>query len=86
MSFIMMRYRRYAKVYELMKNRHNVYNDTLDFLAEQVVKGTVFLIHPKVNSDVCRIEKNRYKLKAFYEEGYWDGHDCYDDLLAFLKK
>ena len=61
-------------------------NDTLDFLAEQVEKGTVFLIQPKVKSDVGRIEKNRDKLKALYEEGYRDGQDCYDDLLAFLKK
>ena len=57
-----------------------------DFLAEQVEKGTVFLIQPKVKSDVGRIEKNRDKLKALYEEGYRDGQDCYDDLLAFLKK
>ena len=86
MSLIKMRYRKYPKVYELMKNTHNVYNDTLDFLAEQVEKGTVFLIQPKVKSDVGRIEKNRDKLKALYEEGYRDGQDCYDDLLAFLKK
>lgn len=85
-SLIKMRYRKYPKVYELMKNRHNAYNDTLDFLAEQVEKGTVFLIQPKAKSDVGRIEKDKDKLKALYEEGYRDGQDCYDDLLAFLKK
>ena len=85
-SLIKMRYRKYPKVYELMKNRHNAYNNTLDFLEEQVEKGTVFLIQPKVKSDVGRIEKDKDKLKALYEEGYRDAQDCYDKVLAFLEK
>lgn len=32
LSVIKMKYRKYPKVYELMKNRHLIYNDTLDFM------------------------------------------------------
>lgn len=84
-SLIRMRYRKYPKVYELMKDRHNAYNNTLDFLNEEVEKGTVFLIQPKEKSDVGRIEKDRDKLKALYEEGYKEASECYEELLKFLE-
>ena len=84
-SLIRMCYRKYPKVYELMKDRHNAYNNTLDFLNEEVEKGTVFLIQPKEKSDVGRIEKDRDKLKALYEEGYKEASECYEELLKFLE-
>lgn len=78
-------YRKYPKVYELMRDRHLVYNETLDFIQQQVKAGNAFLIQPKQKSDVGRIEKDEMKLKALYEEGYEDAKACYDNLLAFLE-
>lgn len=85
-SFIKMYYRKYPKVHELMVNRHNAYNATLDFIEEQVKKGTTFLIQPKVKSDVGRLEKDREKLTILYKQGYQDAADCYEDLMRFLEK
>lgn len=85
LSLMRLCYRKYPKVYELMKNRHIVYNETLDFLEEEVKKGTVFLIQPKVKSDVGRIEKDERKLKALYEEGYAEAGACYEKLIKFLE-
>lgn len=85
LSLIKMKYRKYPKVYELMKNRHDAYNDTLDFLNEEVEKGSVFLIQPKKKSNVGRIEKDKDKLKALYEEGYRETSECYHDLIKFLE-
>ncbi len=84
LSLIKMRYRKYPKVYELMRDRHLVYNATLDLIEEQVKAGTTFLIQPKQKSEVGRIEKDVDKLKALYEEGYQDAVNCYEELLAFL--
>ncbi len=84
-SLIKLRYRKYPKVYELMKNRHTVYNETLDFIEEQVKKGSTFLIQPRKASEVGRIEKDRVKLKALYEEGYQEAKECYEDLMKFLE-
>lgn len=84
-SLIKLRYRKYPRVYELMKNRHTSYNETLDFIAGQVKEGNAFLIQPKQKSQVGRIEKDKEKLKALYEEGYRDGADSYEELLKFLK-
>lgn len=84
-SLVKLRYQKYPKVYELMKNRHNSYNETLDFIEEQVKEGTAFLIRPKTKSNVGRIEKNREKLDTLYEQGYKDAGACYEDLLRFLE-
>lgn len=86
LSLIKLKYRKYPKVYELMKERHVIYNKTLDFIEEQVAAGNAFLIQPKHKSGVGRIEKDVKKLTALYEEGYQDGADCYEELLTFLGK
>lgn len=85
-SLVKLRYKKYPKVYELMRDRHLAYNETLDFIEEQVGAGNTFVIRPKKKSDVGRIEKDEAKLKALYEEGYRDGEECYEQLLAFLEK
>lgn len=84
-SLIKLRYKKYPKVYELMKNRHIAYNETLDFIEEQVKAGNTFLIQPGKKSDVGRIEKDKVKLQALYEEGYQEASECYEDLLKFLE-
>lgn len=78
-------YRKYPKVYELMKNRHNTYNETLDYIDSQVKAGNTFLIQPKHKSNVGRIEKDRTKLEMLYREGYQDAAGCYESLLKFLE-
>ncbi len=85
MPLIKLYYRKYPKVYALMKNRHNAYNKTLDFIARQVKAGNVFLIQPMHKSDVGRIEKDKAKLEALYREGYRDAENCYESLLKFLE-
>lgn len=85
-SLIKLRYKKYPKVYELMKNRHTAYNETLDFIEEQVKEGSAFLIQPKKASEVGRIEKDRVKLKALYEEGYQEAKESYEDLMKFLEE
>ncbi len=85
-GLVKLRYRKYPKVYELMKNRHIAYNETLDFIAQQVEEGNTFLIQPKEKSDVGRIEKDVNKLTDLYEQGYKDAADCYEDLLRFLEE
>lgn len=79
-----MYYRKYPKIYELMKDRHIAYNETLDLIEEQVKAGNVFLIQPKEKGEVGRIEKDKDKLQALYEAGYRDAEACYEDFIGFL--
>lgn len=82
---IKLRYSKYPRVYELMRDRHIVYNETLDFLKKQEEEGKVFLIRPKTASGVGRIEKDKVKLRALYEQGYQDAADCYEEMITYLE-
>ncbi|TCL59527.1 putative patatin/cPLA2 family phospholipase [Kineothrix alysoides] len=84
LSLIKARYVRHPKVYELMKERHKEYNDTLRYLEEQEKEGKAFVIRPKRISEVGRVEKDAEKLKALYEEGYKDAQESYAELLEYL--
>lgn len=79
------RYLRYPKVYELMRERHLSYNATVQYIEEKQSKGELFVIRPKQKSEVGRIEKDREKMKALYEEGYRDAQECYAELMEYLR-
>lgn len=84
LGIIKMRYLKYPKIYELMKNRHISYNNTLEFIERKQQSGQAFVIRPQKESPVGRLEKNRDKLLALYEEGYQDAAACYEELKAYL--
>lgn len=84
LALVKARYLRYPKVYELMRERHLSYNTTVQYIEEQQGKGKMFVIRPKHKSEVSRIEKDKEKMKALYEEGYRDAQACFLELLEFL--
>lgn len=86
LELVKVRYQKYPKVYELMRDRHIAYNQTLDYLAAQVKNGNAFLIQPQKKSDVGRIEKDKDKLYALYQEGYDEAAKQYDALMEYLEK
>lgn len=85
LALIKARYWKYPKVYELMAERHIQYNRCLKFIERQQESGQAFVIRPKNKSNVGRIEKDREKLIALYQEGYRDGSDCYESLMTYLE-
>lgn len=84
MGLIKMRYLKYPKVYDLMAERHITYNHTLEFIERQQQNGQAFVIRPKKMSNVGRIEKDKNKLIALYEEGYRDAQECYGEMKKYL--
>ena len=86
LGLIKLRYLKYPKVYELMADRHIRYNACLDYIERQEANGQAFVIRPQKKSEVGRIEKDKDKLIALYEEGYREAEACYEDLLAYLEK
>ena len=84
-GLVKMKYRKYPKLYELMKNRYLTYNATLDYLEEQEKEGRAFILRPQLPSGVGRVEKDREKLQKLYETGYADAEKNYDRLMAYLK-
>jgi len=80
------RYLRFPKVYELMRERHLAYNNTVQYIEEKRDSGEVFVIRPKHASEVGRVEKDKEKMTALYEEGYRDAVSCYPELLEYLER
>ncbi|MBO4292381.1 MAG: patatin family protein [Lachnospiraceae bacterium] len=86
MALIKARYLKYPKVYELMKNRHMAYNETLSYLYRQKENNVAYVIRPKYAGKVGRIEKNKENLMAFYRQGYEEASGHYESLLEYLGK
>lgn len=86
LAMVKARYVRYPKVYERMRERHIAYNGTVQYIEELKKQGNVFVIRPKHKSNVGRVEKDRAKLEALYEEGYKDAENCYMELLEYLEE
>lgn len=86
LGLVRMRYRKYPQVYTLMRDRHIHYNNTMDYLMSQVHNKQAFVIQPKTDIGVGRIEKNKKKLRILYDNGYEDAKECYDDMMRYLEK
>ncbi len=80
------RYLCFPKVYELMRERHLSYNATVQYIEEKQKAGELFVIRPKHKSEVGRIEKDKEKMTALYEEGYRDAAACYLELLEYISQ
>ena len=86
LALIRARYLKYPKVYELMRERHLSYNTTVKYIEEKQRAGELFVIRPKQKSEVGRIEKDKEKMKALYEEGYRDAQECHVQLVEYLAR
>ena len=86
LGMVKVRYLIYSYLIHDMAIRHTRYNRTLDFLEKEEKRGNVFIIRPQQKSAVGRVEKDKEKLVALYEEGYHDAEASYDAMLAYLEK
>ena len=86
LSFFKLKYKKYPNLVKAIENRYKMYNETLDFLEEEKAKNKVFIIQPKLPVKISRIEKDKDKLKALYNQGYEDAKEIYEDLMKFLEE
>lgn len=85
MGIIKLAYRNYPKLIEAAGTRHLRYNEALKFVAQKQQAGEAFVIRPKQPVHVGRLEKNRDKLQALYQEGYADAKASWPALELFLQ-
>ena len=86
LSLLKFKYKKYPNLVKAIENRYKIYNETLDFLEEEKAKNKVFIIQPKLPVKISRIEKDKDKLKALYNQGYEDAKEIYEDLMKFLEE
>lgn len=82
---IKLKYKRYPRFIEAMENRHNMYNETLSYIAKEEEKGKVFVIRPESPLQIGKIEKNPDKLKEIYEIGRETAKDQIREIAKYLE-
>ncbi len=78
------KYKEYPKLIETMKNRHEMYNETMEYINKKEAEGEVFVIRPPEPLPVGRIEHNPEKLQAAYNIGRAEAEKRLGELLKFL--
>lgn len=86
LNIFKMKYKKYPNLIKAIEDRYKMYNDTIDFIEEKRRSGEVFVIQPKGPVNISRVEKDKRKLKALYDEGYNDAKECYEDLIKFINE
>ena len=78
--------RKYPQLVEALERRHTVYNEQLDYAAEQEKAGSVYLIRPTNPVALGRMERNPEKIRALYQIGYLDGKANAARVKVFLRE
>lgn len=78
-------YRKYPKFVKAMANRHLMYNQELDYVAEQEKTGKVLVLRPSRDLKVKKMEHNLNKVKAMYELGRNDALNLLDKIINFMR-
>ena len=80
-----MKYAGYPKLVERFENWDLEYNRSLDQMQEMEKKGQLMVIHPTNLYGVGRVEKDRERLDALYEEGYHTAEKMYCEMEGFFE-
>lgn len=78
-------YQRNPALVRAIFRRHIYYNRTMELIEDLERRGHVYVIRPQVPV-VHNTEKRPEVLKAFYDHGYEQGQETYEQVLAFLNR
>ncbi len=78
---------RHRGLAESMKNRHLMYNETVNYIKKASAAGEIFVFRPeKERLDVGRLEKDRSKLERLYAHGYETAEANWERMMEYLSK
>lgn len=78
-------YPKYEGLVNAMITRHNLYNETLDYIETLEKQEKALVIRPSQLLKVNRLEKNKQKLIELYEQGIQDTEKILDEIKKFVK-
>lgn len=82
---VKLKYRRYSKLIEIMKNRHETYNETLEYIDQKEKDGSILVIRPEAALPIKRTEKDPKALTAVYEIGRKIATERLAEIKSFLE-
>lgn len=75
---------KYPAVYEAMKNRHETYRETVEYINSKEKSGEIFVIRPEAALPASRTERSFERLKETYEMGRNQAEKRLEELKKFL--
>ena len=78
--------RKYPAIIKAMGRRHLMYNEQLQYLAEQERKGNVLLIYPEDVLPIGRTEQNEEKMLRVYQLGRKEAEKRLNKIREFLNQ
>ncbi|RKQ29071.1 patatin-like phospholipase family protein [Oceanobacillus halophilus] len=70
---------------KILRDRHQIYNDTMKQIYEMEKTNEVFIIQPEQPLTATRFDNNKEKLKNLYLQGYTEAESKYSQLELFLE-
>lgn len=77
--------RKYPNIAKKLKERHTLYNSSVELLKQWEESGKAFVIRPSDPIEISRTEKDPDKLQQVYDLGLSDGKACVNSLTEYLK-
>ena len=77
-------YKKYPRFIDAIKNRPNMYNETLDYIAGKEKEREIFVIRPEFDLDIKKVEKNPENLKRVYEIGRDTAKKHLNEIIEYL--
>ncbi|MBO4712161.1 patatin family protein [bacterium] len=78
--------RKYPKLIEALKRRHNVYNEQKSYVFSREKAGAALVICPEKALGISRTEKNVDELERVYQEGRAVATKRLEEIKSFLRR
>ncbi|MEH7075386.1 patatin-like phospholipase family protein [Neobacillus drentensis] len=78
------KYPEYRGLQQSLRNRYQIYNETVEYLEQEEKKGNVLLIRPTQPLKVGRMERNPQRLEELYNQGYEDARTAMSSILNYI--
>ena len=78
------KYPEYKGLQQSLRNRYQIYNETVEYLEQEEKQGNVLLIRPTQPLKVGRMERNPQRLEELYNQGYEDARTAMSSILNYM--
>ena len=78
--------RKYPQLVDAMARRHEIYNETVEYIEKREAAGAVYVIRPEKPLPVGRIEHDPEKLRAVHAIGHRITTEKMEEIKDFLKE
>ncbi len=77
-------FRKYPKFVDTIARRHDVYNETLEYIRQKEKQGDLIAIRPENALPIGKVEHNADKMRTVHQIGYETGLKYIEQVKTFL--